>query len=65
MANAALERQVAKRTAALKRRATPNVRRGGTEREEHKPRLRRAQADLVQAGKAVCAGRLSRASVTN
>ncbi len=49
-ANAALERQVAKRTAALNASNT-ELRREATEREEAQAALRRAQADLVQAGK--------------
>ena len=57
-ANAALERQVAKRTAALNASNT-ELRREATEREEAQAALRRAQADLVQAGKLSALGQMS------
>ncbi len=49
-ANARLERRVAERTAAL-RASNTELRREAAEREEAQAALKRAQADLVQAGK--------------
>ena len=56
--NTRLERQVAKRTAALNASNT-ELRREATEREEAQAALRRAQADLVQAGKLSALGQMS------
>lgn len=57
-ANLKLERQVAKRTAALNTSNT-ELRREAAEREEAQAALRRAQADLVQAGKLSALGQMS------
>jgi two-component system, NtrC family, C4-dicarboxylate transport sensor histidine kinase DctB len=57
-ANARLERRVAKRTAALNASNT-ELRREAAEREEAQAALRRAQADLVQAGKLSALGQMS------
>ena len=57
-ANTKLERQVAKRTAALNASNT-ELRREAAEREEAQAALRRAQADLVQAGKLSALGQMS------
>ena len=57
-ANTKLERQVAKRTAALNVSNT-ELRREAAEREEAQAALRRAQADLVQAGKLSALGQMS------
>ncbi len=57
-ANILLERQVAKRTAALIESNT-QLRREAAEREDAQAALRRAQADLVQAGKLSALGQMS------
>ena len=57
-ANTKLERQVAKRTAALNA-SNADLRREAAEREEAQAALRRAQADLVQAGKLSALGQMS------
>ncbi len=57
-ANTRLERQVVKRTAALNA-SNAELRREATEREEAQAALRRAQADLVQAGKLSALGQMS------
>jgi two-component system C4-dicarboxylate transport sensor histidine kinase DctB len=57
-ANLKLERQVSKRTAALNTSNT-ELRREAAEREEAQAALRRAQADLVQAGKLSALGQMS------
>ena len=57
-ANARLERRVAKRTAALNASNT-ELRREAAEREEAQAALKRAQADLVQAGKLSALGQMS------
>jgi two-component system, NtrC family, C4-dicarboxylate transport sensor histidine kinase DctB len=57
-ANTRLERQVAKRTAALNA-SNADLRREAAEREEAQAALRRAQADLVQAGKLSALGQMS------
>lgn len=57
-ANKQLERRVAERTAAL-RGSNMELRREAAEREEAQAALRRAQADLVQAGKLSALGQMS------
>ncbi|MGX9356436.1 ATP-binding protein [Roseobacteraceae bacterium S113] len=57
-ANAALEGQVARRTAALSE-TNAALRREVAEREEAEARLRQAQAELVQAGKLSALGQMS------
>lgn len=57
-ANMRLEARVAKRTAALEI-ANRDLMREVAEREEAEARLRRAQADLVQAGKLTALGEMS------
>ncbi len=57
-ANLKLERQVSKRTAALNTSNT-ELRREAAEREEAQAALRRAQSDLVQAGKLSALGQMS------
>jgi two-component system C4-dicarboxylate transport sensor histidine kinase DctB len=57
-ANARLEARVAKRTAALEI-ANSDLMREVAEREEAEARLKRAQADLVQAGKLTALGEMS------
>ncbi|EEB84109.1 C4-dicarboxylate transport sensor protein [Roseobacter sp. GAI101] len=57
-ANIKLERQVAKRTAALNA-SNLELRHEAAEREEAQAALRRAQADLVQAGKLSALGQMS------
>lgn len=57
-ANMLLERQVVKRTAALNA-SNADLRREAAEREEAQAALRRAQADLVQAGKLSALGQMS------
>ena len=57
-ANAQLEERVAKRTADL-RETNASLRREAAEREEAQAALRRAQDDLVQAGKLSALGQMS------
>lgn len=57
-ANTLLEGRVAKRTAAL-RETNASLRREAAEREEAQAALRRAQDDLVQAGKLSALGQMS------